>query len=155
MEPTTISYIWLITGVLLLLAEALGVSGVGLLFAGLGAFTVGFLLKLGAVGADNTLLQFVCFLAATALWTVALWKPMRKFYSSKNKAGYSNMIGETAYVGSSGLKKGVVGEATWSGTIMRAELVADSIKDTVEGGAAVEIVEVRGVTLFVRPTEKP
>ena len=155
MEPTTISYIWLITGVLLLLTEAFGVTGVGLLFAGLGAFTVGFLLKLGAVGADNTLLQFVCFLAATALWTVALWKPMRKFYSSKNKAGYSNMIGETAYVGSSGLKKGVVGEATWSGTIMRAELVADSIKDTVEGGAAVEIVEVRGVTLFVRPTEKP
>jgi membrane protein implicated in regulation of membrane protease activity len=151
MEPTTISYIWLITGVLLLLAEALGVSGVGLLFAGLGALTTGFLIKLGAVGMDDTLLQFVSFLAATALWTVALWKPMRKFYSSKNKAGFSNMIGETAYIGASGLKKGEIGEATWSGTIMRAQLVADSSKDAVEGGAAVEIVDVKGVTLLVKP----
>ncbi|MDX2113842.1 MAG: NfeD family protein [Alphaproteobacteria bacterium] len=151
MEPTTISYIWLITGVLLLLAEAFGVTGVGLLFAGLGAFTVGFLLKLGAVGTDETLLQFVCFLAATALWTVALWKPMRKFYSSKNKAGYSNMIGETAYAGSSGLKKGEVGEATWSGTIMKAQLADDAGKDHVEGGAPVEIVDVKGVTLIVKP----
>ncbi|MCE2927597.1 MAG: hypothetical protein LW823_08155 [Rickettsiales bacterium] len=151
MEPTTISYIWLITGVLLLLAEALGVSGAGLLFAGLGAFTTGFLLKLNLVGADNTLLQFISFLAATALWTVALWKPMRKFYSSKNKAGYNNMIGETAYIGASGLKKGEIGEATWSGTIMRAQLAADSSKEVVEGGAAVEIVDVKGVTLLVKP----
>jgi membrane protein implicated in regulation of membrane protease activity len=151
MEPTTLSYMWLIAGVLLLLAEALGASGVGLFFAGLGALSVGFLLKLGLVAPEATLLQLVSFLAATALWTLVLWKPLRRFYSSNNKIGYSNMIGETAYVGSAGLKKGHDGEATWSGTIMKARLADNASVTQLEGGSAVEIVEVKGATLIVRP----
>jgi membrane protein implicated in regulation of membrane protease activity len=34
---------------------------------------------------------------------------------------------------------------------MRAQLAADSSKEVVEGGAAVEIVDVKGVTLLVKP----
>ncbi len=155
MEPTTLSYSWLIAGVILLLAEALGVSGVGLLFAGLGAMSVGILLKAGALGEGETLLQAVSFLAATALWALALWKPMRRYYSGKTKGGYNNMIGETAYVGSGGLKKGHDGEATWSGTIMKARLADDAQVAQVEGGSAVEIIEVKGATLVVRPLSPP
>lgn len=145
------TYVWLGIGVVMLLAEAMGISGVGLIFAGLAALSVGAALKLGLLDAQATLMQFIVFLMATAAWTIVLWKPMRRFYSSKNKAGYRNMVGDMAHVGPAGLKKGTPGEATWSGTIMKAELAHDSLKDQLEGGSAVEIVDVRGVTLIVKP----
>lgn len=150
MELST-TYIWLGIGVVMLLAEAMGISGVGLIFAGLACLTVGALVSLEVLGADATLMQVIVFLMATAAWTLVLWKPMRRFYSSHNKAGYSNMVGDTAYIGGGGLKKGETGEATWSGTIMKARLADDAAAQAVGSGIAVEIVDVKGATLIVKP----
>lgn len=147
----SVTYIWLFAGVMMLMAEALGISGVGLLFAGLGCFTVGIFLNIEMIGQDATLLQFVVFLMATAFWTAVLWKPMRRFYSNRQQGGYKNMVGDTAYIGSNGLVKGKAGEATWSGTIMKAELSPDAAVNTLEAGAQAVIVDVRGATLIVTP----
>lgn len=146
-----ISEYWLLAGVTLLVLEAVGLPGVGLLFAGLGALTVGGLIDIGVVDAGQGLTQALAFLLATSAWTAMLWRPMRRFYSNQNKTGYNNMVGETAYAGNGGLSKGAVGEATWSGTIMRATLAADAGVDSVESGAPLVIVEVKGATLIVRP----
>jgi membrane protein implicated in regulation of membrane protease activity len=148
LSPTAI---WFAVGLAFLLFEAVGIPGAGLLFAGLGAFTVGTLLNLELIASDATTMQFIVFLLATALWTLILWKPMRRFYSTRNEGGYKNMVGDTAYIGTGGLIKGHAGEATWSGTIMKAKLAESSGVDKVEPGSQVEIVDVSGATLIVKP----
>ena len=151
MEALSTTAIWLIAGVLMLVAEALGISGVGLLFAGLGALTLGALLEWGYVAPDDTLMQFIYFLGFTATWTLALWRPMRRFYSNRSGSGYKNMVGDIAYVGEAGLAKNHAGEVTWSGTIMKAMLADELDIEKLDAGAAVEIMRVHGATLIVKP----
>ncbi|MFW0777737.1 MAG: NfeD family protein [Rickettsiales bacterium] len=151
MESLSPTEIWLIAGVLMLVAEALGVSGVGLLFAGLGALSLGALLEWEYVALDDTLMQFIYFLAFTAAWTLVLWKPMRRFYSNRSGTGYKNMVGDIAYVGEAGLTKNQPGEVTWSGTIMKAMLADELETQKLDAGVAVEIVRVHGTTLIVKP----
>ncbi len=149
MADINIEYIWLVAGVLCLLAEAMGASGIGFLFAGLGALTAGILITLGHIAADGYAAQWVAFFIATAAWTAILWAPLKKARGSKN-AGYSNMVGDVAFAGSNGITKNS-GEATWSGTIMQARLTEDTATEKVEAGAQVIITAVSGATLIVKP----
>ncbi|MFO0388095.1 MAG: NfeD family protein [Alphaproteobacteria bacterium] len=143
-------YIWLIAGVLFFALEAIGISGVGLLFAGFGATTVGSLVYYGVLSQGHLINQFVIFFIATALWAVLLWKPLQKFRLRSPAQGYNNMIGETAYVGASGIdEKG--GEVTWSGTIMKAQIANGSSAKRLEAGSQVTIVDIVGTTLMVKP----
>lgn len=149
LTPTTL---WLAAGVMFMIAEALGISGVGLLFAGLGAVVTGAAVHYGLVGEHATLLQFLIFFVATALWALFLWKPLQKFRLPRH-GHYSNIVGETAYVGSNGLTKQAGGEVTWSGTIMKAQLVQNASVDRLEAATQVIIVEVKGATLIVKPKD--
>lgn len=148
MTPTSL---WLIAGVLFLAIEAVGVPGVGFMFAGFGALLVGGLLSLGVIAIDAVTMQWIIFFIATAVCAFLLWKPMQKFRINQRSHEYSNMIGDTAYVGSQGLKKNAIGEVTWSGTIMRAELAKDAGIETLSAGAAVIIADVEGAKLIVKP----
>ncbi len=143
-------YIWLIAGVVFFALEAIGISGIGFLFAGFGATTVGTLVFYGALTPENTITQFIVFFAATAIWTVLLWKPIQQFRLRNPARGYNNMIGETAYVGASGIdEKG--GEVTWSGTIMKAQIANGVAVKRMEAGSQVTIVDIVGTTLMVKP----
>ncbi|MDX2074157.1 MAG: NfeD family protein [Alphaproteobacteria bacterium] len=139
--------LWLAFGVACLLAEMLIATGIGFLFAGLGALTAGSIVT--AMPELDGVQQGVIFFATTALWTAFLWKPLKKFQRKSSGKGYRNMVGDTAFVGVSGLKKGTTGEATWSGTIMRAEL-AEGL-DALPPGAQAQIVNVVGNTLILKP----
>jgi len=139
---------WLSVGVLCLGAEALGISGIGLLFAGFGAISAGAALYF--VPELSELLQLLVFLVATALWAAILWKPLQKFRAPKNKI-YQNIIGDTAYISSEGLKKGEVGEATWSGTIMRAQLSDNANVESLAGGSQTIITALSGNILILKP----
>lgn len=150
MEETTIAYSWLLAGVFLLLTEAFGFPGIGLMFAGLGALTTGFGLYFGWLAAGAVPLQFAVFFIASALWAALLWNPIQKRRLPGKTGGYSNIIGDTAYVGSEGLTRHK-GEVTWSGTIMKARLTEDADVDRMEAGSAVTIVAVSGTTLMVKP----
>lgn len=147
----TPSHLWLLTGVLLIVFEAFGLSGIGLSFAGLGALTAGGLIEAGAIAEGATVTQFAVCVISAAIWALLLWNALKKF--KKHGSRYSNIIGDTAYVGSSGLQKGIVGEVTWSGTIMRAELAKHSPVAVLEAGAQVTIVELIGAKLVVKPKE--
>ncbi len=143
----TTMYLWLLAGVVFLGVEALGIPGVGMLFAGLGAIITGAAIYLHIIAEDATLTQFTVFFIATAVSAAVLWKPLQK---RKTRGGYSNMVGDTAYVGSAGLdSKG--GEVTWSGTIMRAQIARGVQAERLEAGSQVTIVEISGNILIVKP----
>lgn len=142
--------VWLVVGVVLFVAEML-VPGIGFLFAGCAALTVGMLLNFAIISADDTLLQILVFVVSTAIWTLVLWKPIQKFRLGKNKTPYNNIIGETAVVGSKGINKADGGEVFWSGANMRAKLHEHSTVEQLEAGSQVVIKEINGNILTVIP----
>lgn len=141
--------LWLAGGVALMLLEAFGMPGVGLLFAGIGAVATGALMHGGQIGMEDHILQFTCFFAISAVSAVVLWKPL-KMGRTRQKGGYSNVVGEVAVVAAGGVSRKSGGNVTWSGTVMRAELCPRCTTELVEEGTQVVIVDVRGATLVVR-----
>jgi len=118
LEYLSPSSIWFIVGGFLILLEITAVTGIGLLFAGLGAITVGGALEAGWIEAMH--LQFLVFFLATAVWTAVLWKPLKSFIETKG-AGFDDMVGSTAIVFGQAIEKGSMGEVKWSGTIMKCQ----------------------------------
>lgn len=144
--------IWLIVGAVMLAIEALGVPGIGFLFAGLAAVFTGLLVHLGVLDAANSGVQIAVFFSATTLLAVLMWKKLKSWRTSPATAGdYRNMIGDVAIVGQDGLSKGKTGQVAWSGTTMMAELSAQSSAQSCAQGDVVEIVEVKGNKLIVAP----
>ncbi len=139
--------LWLLGGVVCLAAEAVGINGIGMLFAGLGALTTGSIVTI--YPELDILYQWIIFFAATSLWAIFLWKPLKQFRSTVSKTPFKNMIGDVAFIGVAGLQKNMVGEATWSGTIMRAELAEGA--EPIAPGSQATIVAVAGNTLIVKP----
>ena len=141
-----ITYLWLIAGAILVICEFLLISGVGFLFAGLGALTVGLLLEIGM--APSLLAQWIIFFAATALWTLLLLKPLARFRLSQGQHEFSDMLGKKAILLST-LEPGKTGQARWSGTIMNAKLDSHH-KTSLSEGTEVMITKVEGNTLIVK-----
>ncbi len=145
-------YIWLAAGALFLALEAFGASGVGFLFAGLGAIVTAILVNYDIVDTDDTLAQFAWFFATTVVWTIILWKPMKKLRIGKDSGEkYSNIIGSSGIVTDGALEKGKGGKVKWSGTIMQAEIAEGAGVDRIEEGEIVVISDVKGTVLFVAP----
>ena len=149
MADINLVYIWLFIGVVFVGLELFGVSGVGFLFAGFGAITVGAIMELGYITPGQTIAQFLVFFLSTTLWTTLLWKPLRR--RVRQGSNYQNIVGDTAFVGSEGLTKHRGGEVTWSGTIMQAMIDTGVDVDTISAGSEVVIVGVTGATLLVKP----
>lgn len=112
------SSVWFIVGGFFILMEITTVTGIGLLFAGLGAMVVGGALEAGWI--EGLLPQFLVFFLSTAIWTAVLWKPLKSFVGGKD-SGFDDMVGSTAIVFGQEIKKGGTGEVKWSGTIMRCK----------------------------------
>ena len=113
------SSIWLIAGALMIVLELALVPGIGLLFAGLGAISVGIGLTAGWI--ETLSAQFILFFICTALWTAILWKPLKSFIAGKD-SGFEDMVGSTAVVFGQSIVKGKMGKVKWSGTIMKCQL---------------------------------
>jgi membrane protein implicated in regulation of membrane protease activity len=157
MEPVTtnsefwvfaVPYLWFIAGAVFLTLEALGITGIGFLFAGLAALVTGILVEYGVASPDGYG-QWAWFFGLTAAWAAILWKPMQRFMKTPKEGGYSNMVGDDATVIEGGLAPGSKGKVRWSGTIMDAELAPGMA--ALPAGASVIIREVKGNTLIVAP----
>lgn len=142
-------YGWLTAGILFLAIEALGVPGVGMLFAGLGAIATGVFIYFGSIAATDTITQFVCFFAASGLAAAILWKPLKRFRIGKQDQKFNNMVGDTGTVSKTVSKDG--GEVKWSGTQMHARLSVEAGVDSLAPEAKVIITAVEGATLIVKP----
>jgi len=113
------SSVWLIAGAILIILEIVLFTGIGFLFAGLGAISVAGGLIAGWI--DSLSAQFILFFLATGFWTAVLWKPLKKFIEGKG-SGFDDMVGSTAVVFGQSIEKGKMGEVKWSGTIMKCQL---------------------------------
>jgi membrane protein implicated in regulation of membrane protease activity len=145
---------WLGLGAFLIVFEAFTMPGLGVFLAGIGALCTGLLVQAGIAGEGALGAQGAWFFGLTTFWTVVLWKPLLKFrMKSRNKDGIelNNMVGGTATVGDHGLDRGRIGQVTWSGTFMNAELEASAPVESLPAGALVVIKSVSGTTLTVIP----
>ena len=142
-------YWWLIAGAVFCVVEVFVVTGVGSLFLGLAALCVGGLVGFGVIAEDSTIAQFAWFFALIPAWAALLWKPLKNFRSESGE--YKNMVGDTAVIAKHALHKGKPGQATWSGTIMTAELSEASSNSELPVGTQVKIIDVKGTTLVVEP----
>lgn len=145
----SISIYWLIFGILCFALEALGMTGVGLFFAGLGSVVVAVIIESGLVGEQAYISQFAWFFALTVLWAAVLWKPIKNYRMHKKGADYSNMVGDYCKVAEIPLVKGKRGKVKWSGTTMIAELAEGSAAEVIAVDEDVVIKEVKGTTLYV------
>lgn len=144
----TPALIWLLVGLAFLALEAFGISGVGFLFAGLGAIATGILTQLAVFGTETWLGQGAWFFFLTVAWAALLWKKMKTFQLGRGgNQHYHNMVGDRVTVGAEGLAPGSTGAVTWSGTVMRAELAPGEA--AAPAGASLIIREVRGNVLVV------
>jgi|TARA_B110000438_G_C15557684_1_gene539739 membrane protein implicated in regulation of membrane protease activity len=112
------SSLWLSVGVFLIFLEIVVFSGIGLLFAGLAAVSVGAALIAGWI--DNQSNQFILFFLSSAVWTFVLWKPLKKFLAGK-ESGFDDMVGSKVVVYEQPIKKGKTGKVKWSGAIMNCQ----------------------------------
>lgn len=149
------AYYWFIASVVFFLAEALGISGVGLLFAAIGAFCMGLLLQLEFLSTDDYVTQGAVFFMLTAFWTLVLWVPLKKMRLSNPAEEHNDMVGRTATVGDEPLQKGKSGHVRWSGTTMRARLADDASIDSATAGDELKIVKVDGATLILAQKDYP
>lgn len=149
------SYYWFIACILFFLLEALGATGIGFLFAALGAFCTGILLQAGLIAEDQYLTQGAAFFMLTALWALILWRPLKRMRLSKSAPNHHDIVGRHAIVSDEGLAKGSTGHARWSGTIMRARLAEDAVMDMAAGGQELKIVAVDGSTLVLAEKDYP
>jgi membrane protein implicated in regulation of membrane protease activity len=112
------SSVWLAAGAILIILEIVLFPGIGFLFAGMGAISVGAFLIAGWI--DSLSAQFILFFLATGFWTAILWKPLKKFIEGK-ETGFDDMVGSTAVVFGQSIGKGKMGKVKWSGTIMKCQ----------------------------------
>ena len=149
LEPT---YLWLILAGLCIAIEAMGFSGVGFLFSGLAALITSLIIHLGIIDMENVLMQVAAFFALTTTFALLLWKPLKKWRTNQDSGQeFNNMIGDVAVITQEGLQRGKQGKVSWSGTTMYAEIAESCPTDRLEGGILVEITEVEGNTLIVKP----
>lgn len=142
-------YFWFIASILFFLMEALGVTGIGFLFAALGAFCTGILAQLDYLPATDYLAQGAVFFTLSALWAVVLWKPLKNLRLSRPAENHHDMIGRYATVTEAGLVKDSLGQAHWSGTTLRARLADDASIASAAAGEELKIVAVDGSTLIL------
>ena len=140
--------LWLLFGCILLAAEAFGASGIGCLFAGLGAVGAGIATYAGV--ATDLGLQGAYFFALTALAAVVLWRPLQRMHAGK-RGGYDNMVGTAAIVTADGLDPLTGGSVRWSGTIMKARLHPDATAQPLPENTRVKVLGVTGNVLIVSP----
>jgi membrane protein implicated in regulation of membrane protease activity len=140
---------WLILGTVFIIIEVSAIPGIGFLFAGLSAISLGGLITFGYINASTLADQIAYFFFITAIWWGVLWKPMKKLNRNKN-GDYKNLSdAQGVVVEENGLMAGKVGSVKWSGTVMRARISPDSAHLKIEKGATVWIHEQKDGILLV------
>jgi membrane protein implicated in regulation of membrane protease activity len=130
--------VWLGLGFALIFVELSIAPGIGLLFAGLAAVTLGGLLTFHVIDAPVFSNQIVFFLALTVMWTLALWRPLKNYLRSSTGI-FDMYAGTSAEVKKGDLTKDKTGMVRWSGSDMRARIVEGSDQTVIKEGEEVYV----------------
>ena len=146
MEITPVE-IWLIVGIIFILAEFTAVPGIGLLFIGLGALSASILMYYLP---DLASYQVASVGLISLAWFLVLWWPLKVFVYRKKGEGrtdYYDMLGMQVEVVEKDLTSSSVGKVAWSGTTMNAKL--DSAEDKgAKVGYQLYITDIKGNVLI-------
>lgn len=140
--------VWTASGLTLLLTEMFIIPGLGCVFIGLGALSVGLLSMILPEIHD---IQYIIFVISTLIWFILLWGPMKHFVH-KNSHNFSvpNLIGSKVKVASPTLTQDSIGQVHWSGTIMNAKL-ASHVQREAKMGEELQVMAVQGNILICEP----
>lgn len=144
MTTEWIAYAWAGLGLVLILMDIKLAQTIVLFLVGLAALSVG--VALSWVPAMTPADQIKCFMGATLLWTVLLWRPLQR-YKHHNSETFHNLKGRPIKLVSPHLSPGQKGQGKWSGTLVDVMLDANFDR-TVTPADDLVIVRVEG-TLFV------
>lgn len=145
--------LWVVAAVVFIIIEV-SIPGIGGLFSGVAALSLGALLILGVVHPETFVAQLAWFFGLTILWAIVLWKPLKKMMKPSGEA-YSDIIGTHAMV-ENRLEKGKLGTVKWSGTTMRSRIIESSEVDFIDAGQEVWIHDKDGTVLLIdiKPIER-
>ncbi|PCJ29599.1 MAG: hypothetical protein COA94_00940 [Rickettsiales bacterium] len=114
--------LWLLLGAIFIVLEVTAITGIGFLFAGLAAISLGGIIQFDLITSNDPVLEIAIFLLLSFVWASILWIPFKRFKHSRTNKPFSNIVGDIAIIESSTLAPGKIGQVKWSGTIMRAAL---------------------------------
>jgi membrane protein implicated in regulation of membrane protease activity len=137
-------WIWLLAGLLLLLAELVTPGGFYIFFFGIGALVVGVLAGLNLAGPPW--LQVILFplFAVLTLWLFR--EKMLELTRGRGTGAVDSLIGETAVAQEEILVKGI-GKVEMRGTSWNARNLGET---PLARGARCKVERVEGLTIFVR-----
>jgi membrane protein implicated in regulation of membrane protease activity len=146
MEITPVE-IWLVVGVIFILAEFTAVPGIGLLFIGLGALSASIsMYYLPSLASYQVASVGLLSLA----WFLVLWWPLKVFVYGKKggaRTDYFDMLGMQVEVVEKDLTSSGIGRVSWSGTTMNAKLDSSEGKGA-KVGDQLYITDIKGNVLI-------
>ncbi|HLN87182.1 MAG TPA: NfeD family protein [Candidatus Limnocylindrales bacterium] len=137
-------WIWLLLGLLLLLAELVTPGGFYIIFFGVGAIIVGILTGFQAAG--PTWFQFILFSIVSLLSLWLFREKLLQLTRARSSETVDNLVGETAVLLEDILANGM-GKAEMRGTAWNTRNVGDK---PLARGQRCRVERVEGLTLFVR-----
>lgn len=145
MFEITPSVIWLIVGLIFLAIEFTKLPGIGFLFLGLGGLINSALVYNYPFFEEH---QYTSFGLVSLLSFIILWWPLKKYMYKKSPGSHFSLVGSDVEVYANPIMQGQPGQVKWSGTIMNAKLVSNSLPAKV--GEILVITEVQGNVLICR-----
>jgi hypothetical protein len=137
-------WIWILLGLLLLLAELLTPGGFYIIFFGIGAVVVGVLAGFNAAG--PLWFQFILFSILSVLTLWLFREKLLQLTQGERRKNVDSLVGETA-VATEEIHLNAVGKAELRGTSWNARNVGD--KPLTRGQRCI-VERVEGLTIFVR-----
>jgi membrane protein implicated in regulation of membrane protease activity len=149
MFEITPSAIWLIVGLICLAIEFTKLPGIGFLFLGLGSLINSVLVYNYPFFEEH---QYTSFGLVSFLSFILLWWPLKKYMYKKSPGSHFSLVGSEVEVYANPIMQGHTGQVKWSGTIMNAKLVSNSLP--AEVGEILVVTEVQGNVLICRKSAK-
>ncbi|MGH7854129.1 MAG: NfeD family protein [Candidatus Binatia bacterium] len=141
-------WMWVLVGLLLLLAELVTPGGFYFIFFGIGAVVVGVLAGLGAGGPVWFQLLLFSILSLVSLWLFR--EKLLKLTAATPERNVDSLIGETA-VAIDEIPANGIGKVEMRGTAWNARNVGDK---PLKNGERAKAERIEGLMLFVRPESK-
>ena len=147
MTAPTLSYIWALLGLVVILADIKLTQTIVLFLVGLAALTVGVTLSWmpHLIVPD----QFKLFLFGIVFWALLLWRPLQR-YKYHNSETFHNLKGRPVVLIGATLAPGTKGQGKWSGTCVDI-MLAEDVQATVHQDQSLIIDHVEGTVFIVRP----
>lgn len=143
--------IWSLIGIGLLCVEIFFIQGMGVLFMGFAAITVGITMYIHPdLEYANLAVKIVYFLLFTTMWGALLWYPLKSFCGYSCENDYKNIVGTLGIV-SDVVTKETLGNMRWSGTTVKCKVDPESNYNSIKPETHVRVTGLVDNIFIVSP----